>query len=147
MIYKTSSLSEEENDFSELTDGKNVIGKGYLSLSEILTTADQKRKNVLIKQIGNESGSLGELTCDISLQNANEDIKNTMSLTSTFNKGTGLNFNPNLYLNGRFFFVINFAKLLFDANTVLSTQLSNEFYFVFKLGKNLKKVTFKKFYK
>ena len=141
LIYKTSSLSEEENDFSELTDGKNVIGKGYLSLSEILTTADQKRKNVLIKQIGNESGSLGELTCDISLQNANEDIKNTMSLTSTFNKGTGLNFNPNLYLNGRFFFVINFAKLLFDANTVLSTQLSNEFYFVFKLGKNLKKVT------
>lgn len=142
LVYKTSLLTsnEEEDEFNDISVGKNIIGKGYMSLSDILTSADQIKKNVIIKQLGNESGSLGELSLDISLQNGSEDTASP-SLTTLSRKGFGMNFNPNLYLNGRFLFIVNFDKLLFNNNSMISTQLGNEFYFVFKLGKNLKKVT------
>ena len=165
MVYKISAKdtlidkkdeNENENDIdinnidlSDLNNHKNIIGKGIFNLNEILSSADNSLQSIQIKQIGNDSGSLGTLNLEISLENANFEIEdnklktNLSSLYKKYNKSI-YNFDPSLYLNGKFLFVIDFSKFYYEISSHTGNYLStsnNSFYLVFKLGNKIKKIS------
>ena len=147
------NLLEYENTISK---NKKIIGKGFFNLNEILTSADTNYKEVSISQIGNGSMSLGVLNISMNLENdnsglysSNEENINKKILsnnTSELYKMHNLSFNkcePSLYLNGKFLFSINFTKFYYEINSELGAIInnSNYFYFMFKLGNKIKKIS------
>ena len=161
MVYKISGKDtlidkKDDNDIdinnidlSDLNNHKNIIGKGIFNLNEILSSADNSLQSIQIKQIGNDSGSLGTLNFEISLENANFEIEdnklktNLSSLYKNYNKSI-YNFDPSLYLNGKFLFVIDFSKFYYEISSHTGNYLStsnNSFYLVFKLGNKIKKIS------
>ena len=164
MVYKISSKDSiknnnyENNDFdldfnnidlSDLNNHKSIIGKGIFNLNEILSSADNSFQSIKIKQIGNDSGSLGTLNFEISLENANFEIdENNLktdpsSLYRKYNKSI-YNYEPSLYLNGKFLLVIDFSKFYYEISSNTGNYLcssNNSFYLVFKLGNTIKKIS------
>ena len=144
------NLIEFENTISK---NKKIIGKGIFNLNEILTSADTNYKEVSISQIGNGSMSLGILNISLNLENdnsSNEEItmnkKGLSNATSELYKLHNISFNkcdPSLYLNGKFLFSINFTKFYYEINSDIGSIInnSNYFYFVFKLGNKIKKIS------
>ena len=145
------NLIEFENTISK---NKKIIGKGVFNLNEILTSADTNYKEISIAQIGNGSMSLGVLNISLNLENDNSGFneetatnkKGLSNTTSELYKLHNLSFNkcdPSLYLNGKFLFSINFTKFYYEINSDLGGIInnSNYFYFVFKLGNKIKKIS------
>ena len=157
-----NSLSEKEDlnliEFENtISKNKKIIGKGIFNLNEILTSADTHYKEVSISQIGNGSMSLGTLSISLNLENDNSGLnvineenllnkKGLSNTTSELYKLHNISFNkcePSLYLNGKFLFSINFTKFYYEINTDIGSVInnSNYFYFVFKLGNKIKKIS------
>ena len=156
-----NDLSDKEdlnlpNFENAISKNKKIIGKGIFNLNEILTSADTNYKEVSISQIGNGSMSLGVLNISLNLENdnsglysSNEENINKKILsnnTSELYKQHNLSFNkcdPSLYLNGKFLFSINFTKFYYEINSEIGAILNNlnYFYFVFKLGNKIKKIS------
>ena len=157
-----NSLSEKEDlnliEFENtISKNKKIIGKGIFNLNEILTSADTHYKEVSIAQIGNGSMSLGTLSISLNLENDNSGLnvineenllnkKGLSNTTSELYKLHNISFNkcePSLYLNGKFLFSINFTKFYYELNTDIGSIInnSNYFYFVFKLGNKIKKIS------
>ena len=164
LVYKTSyDKKEEENeeinsmiDLNNLGSNKRIIGKGHFSLNEILTSAEPTYKEISISQIGNGSMSLGILNISLSLENDKiipEEIENIpkskkglSNKTSDLYKIHNKMFNkcePIFYLNGQFLLVIDFRKIYYEINSDIGNLISssNNFYFVFKLGNKIKKIS------
>ena len=162
--------NEEINDINLLDLGQNkrIIGKGIYNLNEILTSADTNYQEISISQIGNGSMSLGTLNISLTLENDNNNINIIneegdnlkQNKSSPFNKfKQGLNnttsdlykthnktFNkcePSFYLNGKFLFSIDFRKFYYETNSEIGNIINNSinFYFVFKLGNKIKKIS------
>ena len=169
-ISKNKNINENNEEINSLSDkedlniefentiskNKKIIGKGIFNLNEILTSADTNYKEVSIAQIGNGSMSLGVLNISLNLENdnsgfnSNEEIlmnkKGLSNTTSELYKLHNLSFNkcdPSLYLNGKFLFSINFTKFYYEINSDIGSIInnSNYFYFVFKLGNKIKKIS------
>ena len=152
-------------DFGNMGNNKRIIGKGFYNLNEILTSADTNYQEISIAQIGNGSMSLGTLNISLTLENDNRSInitndKGEVLKQSPFNKfKKGLNNNtsdlyknhnktfnkcdPSLYLNGKFLFSIDFRKFYYEINSEIGSIINNStnFYFVFKLGNKIKKLS------
>ena len=170
LVYKISKEKNEENnnDISEKEDlnlidfensiskNKKIIGKGVFNLNEILTSADTNYKEISISQIGNGSMSLGVLNIALNLENDNSGLytmteenvnkKILSNTTSDLYKLHNISFNkcePSLYLNGKFLFSINFTKFYYEINSEIGNIINNSnfFYFVFKLGNKIKKIS------
>ena len=160
-VEDINDLSDKEdlnlpNFENAISKNKKIIGKGIFNLNEILTSADTNYKEVSISQIGNGSMSLGVLNISLNLENdnsglysSNEENINKKILsnnTSELYKQHNLSFNkcdPSLYLNGKFLFSINFTKFYYEINSEIGAILNNlnYFYFVFKLGNKIKKIS------
>ena len=170
LVYKISKEKNEENnnDINEKEDlnlidfensiskNKKIIGKGVFNLNEILTSADTNYKEISISQIGNGSMSLGVLNIALNLENDNSGLytmteenvnkKILSNTTSDLYKLHNISFNkcePSLYLNGKFLFSINFTKFYYEINSEIGNIINNSnfFYFVFKLGNKIKKIS------
>ena len=150
-LAKNNNIENDENendtnfDLIDLNNHKNIIGKGIFSLNEILTSADVSKQNTKIFQIGNDSGILGTLNFEISLENdINGMENNTVSnLYKNHNKKL-FSYDPCLYLNGKFLFVIDFTKFFYEINSKIGSYLvanNNNFYLVFKFGNKIKKIS------
>ena len=131
-------------------NGKNLIGKGTCSLDSLLSSAETLRKSVPIKQLGNMNSALGELNIEINLDNEmngnNYSKNNSSSLFMQSMRGNFDNnkpYNLDMYLNGKFIFIIDFNKLLYNIKSIyhIQTLIQDEFYFMFKLGKNIKRIS------
>ena len=152
----------------DLGNNKRIIGKGLYTLNEILTSADTNHQEISISQIGNGSMSLGTLNISLSLENDNknmniineegDNLKHNKSLqfnkfkqglsntTSDLYKNHNKTFNkcePSFYLNGKFLFSIDFRKFYYEIYSEIGAIInnSNSFYFVFKLGNKIKKIS------
>ena len=141
--------NEENNknlDLIDLNNHKNIIGKGIFNLNEILTSADNSKQNIKIIQIGNDSGILGTLNIEISLENDINGMENNNNLSNLYkNHNKNLfSYDPCLYLNGKFLFVIDFTKFYYEINSKIGNYLitnNNNFYLVFKFGNKIKKIS------
>ena len=171
LVYKISKEKNEDNNNNNISEkddlnlidfensiskNKKIIGKGFFNLNEILTSADTNYKEISISQIGNGSMSLGVLNISLNLENDNSGLY-TMSeenvnkkilnnTTSDLYKLHNISFNkcePSLYLNGKFLFSINFTKFYYEINSEIGSVINNSnfFYFVFKLGNKIKKIS------
>ena len=152
----------------DLGNNKRIIGKGLFTLNEILTSADTNYQEISISQIGNGSMSLGTLNIALTLENDNnnmniineegDNLKQNKSspfnkfkqglsnTTSDLYKNHNKTFNkcePSFYLNGKFLFSIDFRKFYYEINSEIGAIInnSNSFYFVFKLGNKIKKIS------
>ena len=152
----------------DLGNNKRIIGKGLYSLNEILTSADTNYQEISISQIGNGSMSLGTLNISLTLENDNnymniineegDNLKQNKNspfnkfkqglsnTTSDLYKNHNKTFNkcePIFYLNGKFLFSIDFRKFYYEINSEIGSIInnSNSFYFVFKLGNKIKKIS------
>ena len=152
-------------DFGNMGNNKRIIGKGFYNLNEILTSADTNYQEISIAQIGNGSMSLGTLNISLTLENDNSNInmindkgeaikqspfdkfkKGLNNTTSDLYKNHNKAFNkcdPSLYLNGKFLFSIDFRKFYYEINSEIGSIINNStnFYFVFKLGNKIKKLS------
>ena len=146
---------DDNNDINEIDNlykknGKNLIGKGTCSLDGLLSSAETLRKSIHIKQLGNMNSALGELNIEINLDNEmngnNYSKNNSSSLFMQSMRGNFDNnkpYNLDMYLNGKFIFIIDFNKLLYNIKSIyhIQTLIQDEFYFMFKLGKNIKRIS------
>ena len=174
--YLEENNSEEEKekeeinniDLLDLGNSKRIIGKGFYTLNEMLTSADTSYQEISISQIGNGSMSLGTLSISLTLENDKNNLniineegealkKDNSSPFNKFKQGLNNNtsdlyknynkvFNkcePGLYLNGKFLFSIDFRKFYYEINSQVGSIInnSNNFYFVFKLGNKIKKIS------
>ena len=168
---KDNNISDKEEinniNLMDLGNNKRIIGKGFYNLNEILTSADTNYQEISIQQIGNGSMSLGTLNIALTLENDNNNanikdnednlkqIKNSpfnkfkqglTNTTSDLYKNHNKTFNkcePNFYLNGKFLFSIDFRKFYYEINSDIGYIINNgnNFYFVFKLGNKIKKIS------
>ena len=168
---KDNNISDKEEinniNLMDLGNNKRIIGKGFYNLNEILTSADTNYQEISIQQIGNGSMSLGTLNISLTLENDNNNInfkdnednlkqiknspfnkfkKGLTNTTSDLYKNHNKTFNkcePNFYLNGKFLFSIDFRKFYYEINSEIGYIInnSNSFYFVFKLGNKIKKIS------
>ena len=143
LVYKISkNKNENKEDIISQSDGDD------LNLIDFENTISKNKKI--------SSMSLGTLNISLNLENDNSGLntiseeninkKGLSNTTSDLYKVHNISFNkcdPSLYLNGKFLFSINFTKFYYEINSEIGSIInnSNYFYFVFKLGNKIKKIS------
>jgi hypothetical protein len=151
ITYNKSNYLLESAEFtSEDECAKNLIGTAKIKLNDIISNTDFLNKNIQVVSRISPNTNLGHINIDMKLENTNAlstDVKKVETKKGLENLRTILKNKNEKNLDGKFYFVIRLSDLIFDEsfNKKIQAVSKNDFntrlYFLYKLGKNIKKIT------
>ena len=157
-----SSNNIKNNDYACDEDSDNesevkLVGLTKISLYEIITVSDFVNKIIPLVSVYDKNFVLGHLNFDLSIENSGSeglDLKNKKkSQTPISNFNAIYQENKKNNFDGKFFFNIKLINLVFDdsflkllnkynpLNEDSNVPNNKKFFLMYKLGKNIKKIS------